>query len=267
VLSGETEVAAGKLTLMGPNQLANAFDVAAGATLVVTGAHTFAPTARLTGNGLVQGTFNFPGHIAPGASSGGMAIEGNLALAGTLEIEIGGDTPLIDYDQLHIIGAGVLGGELEVSLVNDFTPDFGDAFTILTGTKPLSSTFSSLILPSLTGGLGWNISYLTNSVRLSVISIGLTLPSDFNSDGFVDSGDLSVWRSNFAIAANANRNQGDADGDGAVTGADFLSWQRQAGGGGGAVAAVATVPEPGTTSLGLAALLVMASPRMRRRRV
>ena len=56
VLSGETEVAAGKLTLMGPNQLANAFDVAAGATLVVTGAHTFAPTARLTGNGLVQGT-------------------------------------------------------------------------------------------------------------------------------------------------------------------------------------------------------------------
>ncbi len=265
VLVGETEVAAGKLTLAGPTQLTGAFDVAAGATLAISGAHTFSSTARLTGNGLVQGSFNFPGHIAPGASAGGLAVEGNLALAGTLEIEIGGDTPQIDYDQLHIIGAGVLGGTAEVSLVNNFDPTFGDSFTIVTGSKPLTGSFAALILPSLSGGLGWNVSYLTSSVRLSVTSIGLTLPSDFNSDGFVNSGDLNVWRNNFGIAADANRNQGDADGDGAVTGADFLLWQRQAAGGGSSVAAAAAVPEPSAATLVVATLVMFASSGMRRR--
>jgi autotransporter-associated beta strand protein len=264
VLAGETEVAAGKLTLTGPTQLTSAFDVAAGATLAINGAHTFSSTARLTGNGLVQGTFNFPGRIAPGASAGGMAVEGNLALSGTLEIEIGGDTPQIDYDQLHIIGAGVLGGTAEVSLINNFDPTFGDSFTIVTGTKPLTGSFDALILPGLSGGLGWNVSYLTNSVRLSVTSIGLTLPSDFNSDGSVNSGDLNVWRNNFGIAANANRNQGDADGDGAVTGADFLLWQRQFAGG-GSTAAAAAAPEPAAATLAMAVAVMLASPRIRRR--
>lgn len=264
VLVGETEVEAGKLTLTGPTQLTSHFDVAAGATLAISGSHTFSSDARLTGNGLVQGSFNFPGHIAPGASAGGMAVEGNLALSGTLEIEIGGETPQIDYDQLHIIGAGVLGGTAEVSLVNNYAPGIGDSFTIVTGTNPLVGLFQALVLPSLGDGLGWDVNYLTNSVQLSVTSIGIALPGDFNSDGFVNSGDLNVWRTNFGLAANANRNQGDADGDGAVTGADFLVWQRQAGGG-GAVGATAAVPEPAAAALVALALGMFASPRMRRR--
>lgn len=264
VLVGETEVEAGKLTLTGPTQLTDHFDVAAGATLAISGSHTFSSSARLTGNGLVQGSFNFPGSIAPGASAGGMAVEGNLALSGTLEIEIGGETPQIDYDQLHIIGAGVLGGTAEISLVNNYAPGIGDSFTIVTGTKPLVGLFEALILPGLSGGLGWDVNYLTNAVQLSVTSIGLLLPGDFNSDGFVNSGDLNVWRTNFGLAANANRNQGDADGDGAVTGADFLVWQRQAGGG-GAVGATAAVPEPAAATLVVWTLAMFASTRMRRR--
>ena len=261
VLTGTTNVDAGKLTLTGPAQLGTHFDVASGATLAISGAHTFSESARLTGNGLVQGTFNFPGSIAPGASAGGMAIEGNLALSGKLEIEIGGTTPLIDYDQLHIIGAGVLGGTAEVSLINDYIPAFGDGFTILTGTKPLTGAFSSLVLPSLGGGMGWHVSYLTNSVRLSVTSIGLIVPADFNSDGLVNAGDLNVWKQGFGQAGA--RNQGDADGDGFVTGADFLLWQRQAGG--GAASSAAAVPEPTALALALAWIVPFASRQARRR--
>jgi serralysin len=261
-LGGTSVVEAGKLTLSGPTQLAAELNVAAGATLAISGGHTFAPSAALTGGGLVQGTFNFPGRLAPGASTGAMGVEGNLALSGTLAIDLGGELPQIEYDQLHIMGAGVLGGTLEVSLLNSFEPSFGDVFTILTGTKPLVGSFSTLILPTLDGGLGWNVSYLANAVQLSVNSLGISVASDFNSDGVVDSGDLNVWKQGFGQAAA--RNQGDADGDGFVTGSDFLLWQRQFAGGGGAASSAAAVPEPAAWALAIVALAPFAA-RLRRR--
>lgn len=262
-LGGRSVVEAGKLTLSGANHLAAEFNVAAGATFTVLGAHTFAPSAALTGSGLVQGSFNFPGRLAPGDSVGGMGVEGNLALSGTLAIDLGGELPQFEYDQLHVMGFGVLGGALEVSLVNNFEPSFGDVFTILTGTKPLVGSFNALILPTLDGGLGWNVSYLSNAVQLSVKSLGISVASDFNSDGFVDSGDLNVWKQGFGQAGA--RNQGDADGDGFVTGADFLIWQRQSAGGGNAAGAAAAVPEPAAWALALAWLIPFASRRARRR--
>lgn len=260
-LGGTTIVEAGKLTLSGPSQLASEFNVAAGGTLAVTGGHTFASAAALAGNGLVQGTFNFPGRLSPGASAGALGVEGNLALSGTLAIELGGDLPQLEYDQLHIMGSGVLGGALEVSLLNNFEPSFGDVFTIITGTKPLVGSFETLLMPTLDVGLGWNVSYLSNGVQLSVKSLAISAASDFNSDGVVDGGDLNVWKLGFGKAGA--RHQGDADGDGAVTGADYLVWQRQAGGG-GAVGATAAVPEPAAATLVALALGMFASIRMRR---
>src|SRR5690606_33664162 len=49
-LGGTTIVEAGKLTLSGPSQLASEFNVDAGGTLAVTGGHTFASAAALSGN-------------------------------------------------------------------------------------------------------------------------------------------------------------------------------------------------------------------------
>src|SRR5690606_15247972 len=147
-------VEAGKLTLSGPSQLASECNVEAGGTLAVTGGLSFASAAALSGNGLVQGTFNFPGRLSPGASAGALGVEGNLALSGTLAIELGGELPQLEYDQLHIMGSGVLGGALEVSLLNNFEPSFGDVFTIITGTKPLVGSFETLLMPTLDVGLG-----------------------------------------------------------------------------------------------------------------
>lgn len=50
-------------------------------------------------------------------------------------------------------------------------------------------------------------------------------PTDFNSSGLIDLADLEVWAAGFGMAA-PGRNQGDANADGAVTGDDFLTWQR-----------------------------------------
>jgi hypothetical protein len=52
---------------------------------------------------------------------------------------------------------------------------------------------------------------------------------DFNGDGFVNAGDLTVWSANFGTAAGATPRTGDADADGDVDGADFLAWQRNVG--------------------------------------
>lgn len=261
-LGGRSVVEAGKLTLSGANHLTEEFNVAAGATLAIVGGHTFASSAALTGGGLVQGTFNFPGRLAPGDSVGAIGVEGNLALSGTLAIDLGGELPQSEYDQLHIMGSGVLGGALEVSLTNNFEPSLGDVFTILTSTKPLVGSFSALIMPTLDAGLGWNVSYLSNAVQLSVKSLGISVASDFNSDGFVDSVDLNVWKQGFGQAGA--RHQGDADGDGFVTGADLLIWQRQFAAG-GAASSAAAVPEPAAWALALVGLASLASTRIRRR--
>ena len=51
---------------------------------------------------------------------------------------------------------------------------------------------------------------------------------DFNSDGFVDSTDLSIWESGYGQfpAGDAEHTDGDANADGTVNGLDFLLWQQ-----------------------------------------
>ena len=66
--------------------------------------------------------------------------------------------------------------------------------------------------------------------------------------GVVDGADLTVWSSSFGVDSGA-----DADLDGDSDGADFLVWQQQFGSSAPAVFASATVPEPGTLMLSIAA--------------
>ena len=67
---------------------------------------------------------------------------------------------------------------------------------------------------------------------------------DFNADGFVNAGDLDVWRQHFGETSDVTGAMGDANADGAVDGSDFLVWQRQLSGPALADAALVAVPEP-----------------------
>jgi hypothetical protein len=85
-----------------------------------------------------------------------------------------------------------LGGTLNVSLIDDFTPVAGQAFDIFDwGSR--SGSFASINLPALSG-LAWNTSQLYTS---GVISIGLA--GDYNHSGIVDAGDYVVWRKGLGI--------------------------------------------------------------------
>jgi hypothetical protein len=86
---------------------------------------------------------------------------------------------------------------------------------------------------------------------------GPALRADFNHDNAVDTADLALWQTGYGLNTGATYLDGDADGDGAVTGKDFLIWQREFGSGAVVpLSAVAAVPEPG--SLALAALASLA---------
>jgi hypothetical protein len=105
------------------------------------------------------------------------------------------------------------------------------------------------MVPALALGQSWLVSYSSNAVTLQIVA-GPT--ADFNHDGFVDAGDLEVWRQNAGVSDAA-----DADGDGLSDGRDFLAWQRQLGMQVGIQAAASAVPEPSAAILfGLAAMAI-----------
>ncbi|WP_428307883.1 PEP-CTERM sorting domain-containing protein [Lacipirellula sp.] len=82
-------------------------------------------------------------------------------------------------------------------------------------------------------------------------------PADFDHDGFVDADDLATWKTAYGSTA-----AGDANNDNVTDGADFLIWQRQFT---GSTPPVASVPEPATLSIGLAAAVGLVAASRRRR--
>src|SRR4029077_6284870 len=74
------------------------------------------------------------------------------------------------FDTLTMSGAATLGGPLNVSLINAFSPALGNTFTILTAAS-VSGTFSTTNFPALSAGLGWHITYNATNVVLSVVSV------------------------------------------------------------------------------------------------
>jgi len=254
-LSGPIDIQAGSVEFSSSGSSINAMvRVASGASLQLTSNPAWGAASALTGNGTVQGNLTMPGSIAPGDSTAGtLLVDGNFTFTGSsdLVIEIGGVLPG-QFDLLDIDGSAVLDGTLSVALVNLggglFQPQLGNSFGFLDALFSTSGAFDSLMLPSLSSGLGWQLSSVGTTTFLSVVS---SFAADFDNDGDVDGADLLQWQSDFGGLGS------DANGSGISDGADFLIWQRQFSGGVLAGASTAAVPEPTSLMLMLAALASM----------
>ncbi|GEM_PF-4352537 len=90
-------------------------------------------TVLLAGNGEVEGNVTANGLLSPGASAGSLDIIGDLSMTSSneLEIEIGGLIAGTDYDQINVSGTSTLGGDLSLTLLDGFTPNESDVFTIV----------------------------------------------------------------------------------------------------------------------------------------
>jgi fibronectin-binding autotransporter adhesin len=123
----------------------------------------------LQGQGTVQGAVqNFFGVVAPenlGPTTLTVTNTFTQGPGGTVMIGIDG---LLDYSLLQVDGTAGLNGTLDVVL-NGYTGNLGDVFTIVKSAGLGGSNFSNLILPGLAGGLEFKESTDANNVYLTVV--------------------------------------------------------------------------------------------------
>jgi hypothetical protein len=134
--------------------------IAAGATLSGWNSLENSTDGLITGSGFIDpgavGTFTNAGQLNPGDGVGTLHVNGDLAMqtSSIFNVELGG---LNDFDLLDVEGDSALDGTVNVSLVNGFTPTFGDTFDILL-TEALSGEFSAVV--AVNGGMQWSMRYL-----------------------------------------------------------------------------------------------------------
>jgi hypothetical protein len=179
--AGETVLAGGAISKSGA-----ALEIRGG---LLTGFGT------ITGNVQVGSCSTTPcgGTLAPGASPGQLAIDGEYTQAadGTLAIELGGATPIAEHDLLTVSGTASLDGSLSVMFLNGFTPGPGQSFTILTA-GTVNGSFAAVELINPPPGLAMNVVYEPGQVRL-VVPGGPVMRGDMNCDGAVDLLDIEPF--------------------------------------------------------------------------
>ncbi len=173
VYAGSTTIMGGTLKLAATGSIANSplidvntgvFDVSAYSSYTLDSGKT------LRGNGTVLGTVLVQGWVVPGESPGMLTV-GNMTFdAGSmLDIELAGDSPG-SFDVLNSTGSLTLqsGSTFTVSLISGYVTSGGETFDIMNFDN-LSGTFTTLNLPTLSGGLIWGLDDLYTNGTITVI--------------------------------------------------------------------------------------------------
>lgn len=146
------------------------FKLDGGTNNLINGLNIFS-NATLTGVGTIVGTVSNAGSISPGTSPGILTINGDLTLLdGSLSLMELAGTNNAQYDQINVSGILRIGGLLQVTLTNSFSPAAGDLFDLF-DFGSTTGVFSQTNLPLLGGGLVWNTDNLYTSGELSVEAI------------------------------------------------------------------------------------------------
>ena len=121
------------------------------------------------------GTFDnvvFDGTFSPGHSPALITLGNTIYTASNvLEMEIGGLSPGSQHDKIVHNGMAVLGGTLDVVLINAFMPQLGHTFDLFNWNAGNSGTFATINLPALQSGLAWDASDLYIGGALAVTAI------------------------------------------------------------------------------------------------
>ena len=97
------------------------------------------PGGLLAGTGTVLGTVvNLGGVIAPGHSIGTLSVDELDQQSGSIEFQIGGLVPGVDYDVLNVQGNALLNGQLTLIFTGGFLPRTGQTFDLLQVGQDLS---------------------------------------------------------------------------------------------------------------------------------
>jgi hypothetical protein len=158
-------------------------------TLVVRG--------KVSGNGTVRVEhLVIEGVLAPGDSPGCIEFGGDVTFSFTavLMIEIGGATPCTEHDRIDVYNQLIINNaRLEVILINDFVPAYGDSFDIIDWGS-ITGSFDT-IDASLPAPLVWDTTqlYVTGELVVDVVHYanGDLAPWD-NPDGLINAADVLI---------------------------------------------------------------------------
>jgi T5SS/PEP-CTERM-associated repeat protein len=161
-----------------------------GSLVVGVGAFVSAPLVAvsengiLKGSGTISGTVINDGVVAPGLSPGILQVDGDFTQneGGRLELEVGGLTPGVEYDQLLVSGSLSLAGAVELTFVGGFHPSIGDTFDLFRYDEMADVSPTLLIqAPSgfefaqsaMNGVLSVTVSAVPEPVTLSLLACGI----------------------------------------------------------------------------------------------
>ncbi|MEM6329127.1 MAG: sulfatase-like hydrolase/transferase [Planctomycetota bacterium] len=188
----------------------------------------------------------------PGSPAVTLAIDGGFLLEAGARLELDLRTTE-SFDRVSATGDATLAGELSVEASPGFAATAGDVYQVIAA-EAVAGVFDAVALPSLGGGLMWQVEYAADSVSLVV-----TVAGDYNGDGAVDGADYAVWRGALGQAVSPLTGA-DGNGDGQVTADDLDVWLENF----GVVtpaASVGSVPEPACCTLLVLAGVVAAGCR------
>lgn len=177
-----TKTGTGAWTLSGANTYTGATTVSAGTLLVngsIPGTVTVASGATLGGTGTLASALTIPSGatLAPGAGgTGTLSVNNTLSLAGTTVMEVSKSGATLTNDKVTGVSTLTCGGTLTVTNAGPDALAAGNTFQLFSATT-YSGTFTTVNLPTLTGGLVWNSSklYVTGTISVNT-------PPSFPSD-------------------------------------------------------------------------------------
>jgi len=159
----QEETGTGKLILH------NGAKVSAGQKLTVF------PNGSICGNG----TYSAPivennGTVCPGNSAGTLVIDGDYTQTsvGTLLMEIAGPDPG-QFDVLHVTGASVLDGTMEVQMLGNFLPAAGQTFDLLQLDGSVTGDFSEITFPDLKPDFEFSAEQVGGVFKITALNDGL----------------------------------------------------------------------------------------------
>jgi len=153
-------------------------EVAVDGILFVDGAPLDLEGGTLTGRGTVYGDVDNSGAtVAPGASAGKLTIQGAYIQDpnGVLEIELGG-TETGQWDQLVVTGTANLAGTLCLKLIDDFRPQVGATFTVMTFPSR-TGEFAPVELSGFPAGAAVDVRHESGYVVVEIVQFPATLVS------------------------------------------------------------------------------------------